>query len=163
LYHKGDVLAFAVDSTTTGAAIVTGYIREADDSTHIWYELVCTDYVGKQAPIIEQIRQRRLFGRKVASSLDPSGYFVGLDLESVRNDCFAENAVQFHLVGHLPLDTASIKLGSQGATHNYKEFIAAFHRGQEQRQLPPDHYSEIFKQEKFRPDEYFPVSAFLRR
>jgi hypothetical protein len=55
LYHKGDVLAFEVDNDSRmhGAAIVTGYLKEADDSTHIWYDLVCTDYLAEQIPTLE--------------------------------------------------------------------------------------------------------------
>ena len=163
IYHKGDVLAFKVDSMTTGAAIVTNYLKEADDSTHIWYDLVCTDYKAKQIPTIKQLRHHRLFGRKIESSLDPAGFVIGLDFESVRNDCFIDNATKFYLVGQLPLDTTSIKMGSQGATKYYGQFVAAFLRGIEQRRLPPDHYSHYSGQDKFRPDEYFPVTSFLTK
>ena len=161
IYHKGDVLAFAVDSVTTGAAIVTDYLREEDDSTHIWYELICTDYTAQQAPTIEQIKHHRLFGRRIESSLDAAGYVIGLDIESVRNDCLIENAAKFHLVGTLPLDTTTIKLGSQGATSSYQQFVASFLDGKEKRLLPPDHYTEQFKSDKFRPDEYFPIRNYL--
>ena len=81
LYHKGDVLAFAIDSVTSGAAIVTKYSKEVDDSTHIWYDLVCTDYTSRHIPTLEEIRRHRLFGRRVASSLNPTGYYIGLDIE----------------------------------------------------------------------------------
>ena len=161
LYHKGDVLAFEADSGTIGAAIVTNYVKEADDSTHIWYQLVCTDYTGRQAPTLEQVKPHRLFGRKIASTLDAAGYVVGLDIESVRNDCFVDNAAKFHLVGELPLDTASIRIGSQGATEDYGQFVAAFLRGKARRSLPPDHFSQYLKTDKFRPDEYFPIRNYL--
>ena len=162
IYHKGDVLAFEVDSVTTGAAFVTGYLKEADDSTHIWYELVGTNYIAKQIPTIEQLRHHRVFGRKVASSLDPAGYFIGIDIESVRNDCLVENASKFRLVGQLPLDTTIINLGSQGASSDYNSFVQYYTRGIESRKIPPDHYSAyLSKMEKFRPNEYFPVSYFL--
>ena len=164
IYHKGDVLAFEIDSTTTGAAIVTNYSKVADDSTHIWYDLVCTDYTARQMPTIQQLKHHRLFGRKIESTLDPAGFSIGLDFESVRNDCFTDNAAKFHLVGQVPLDTTAIKMGSQGATEDYDQFVAAFLRGKKQRLLPPDHYGAyLSKMEKFRPDEYFPVTSFLTK
>ena len=162
MYHKGDVLAFTIDSATTGAAIVTGYSREVDDSTHIWYDLVFTDYTAQQPVSVEQLKSRRLFGRKVASSLTPAGYSICVNIEAVRNDCFVDNAAKFHLMGHLPLDTTLLKYGGQGACSNYDDLIRSFHWGQERRQLPPDHYNEfVGKLDKFRPDEYFAVADFL--
>lgn len=163
MYHKGDVLAFTVDndSLTTGAAIVLNYLKEEGDETHIWYELVCTDYLTKPIPTLEQLKHHRLFGRKVASTVDPDGYYIGLDVESVRNDCLANNADKFHLVGRLPLDTTAWKLGSQGATSSYKQFVDSFLYGREKRLLPPDHYTEHFKLDDFRPDEYFPIRNYL--
>jgi hypothetical protein len=161
LYHKGDVLAFEIDSNNTGAVIVTGYSREAEDSTHIWYELVGTDYTAKRAPTTEQLNRLRLFGRKIASSLAPSGYYIGLDVESVRNDCLADNAGKFQTVGHVQLDATKVKQGSLGATSEYSVFVESFIRNRESRKLPPDHYDEFFKTENFRPDEYFSLTYFL--
>ncbi len=162
LYHKGDVLAFAVDSATIGAAIVAGYMREADDSTHVWYELAYTDYSAPTRPTLAQVKRQRLMGRRVASGIDPAGYFIGLDLQSVRNDCLLNNAAKFHLLGRLPLDTTTLKLGSQGASAEYAAFIQSFLSGKERRRLPPDHYDDyLSKQDAFRPDEYFALSSFL--
>jgi hypothetical protein len=73
LYHKGDVLAFEVDnggSIMTEAAVVTDYLKEVDDSTHIWHQLVCTDYLAKQVPTLEQLKRSRLFGRKIESGVN---------------------------------------------------------------------------------------------
>lgn len=123
MYHKGDVLAFAIDSTTNGAAIVTGYSKEADDSTHIWYDLVFTDYAAKQPVSVEQLKSRRLVGRKVATSLNSAGCYTGLDIEAVRNDCLVKNAARFHLLIHLSLDTTLVKYGSEGACSDYNDLI----------------------------------------
>lgn len=162
VYHKGDVLAFDVDngSRMRGAAIVTGFSKEADDSTHIWYELICTDYSAAAIPTLEQVKHCRLFGRKIESSVDPAGYITGLDVESVRNNCLVDNASKFHLIGRLPLDTTSVKMGAQGATSSYREFVNAFLDGKQRRQLPPDHYTKYFD-DTFRPDEYFPIGQYL--
>ena len=162
MYHKGDVLAFAIDSAPTGAAIVTGYTKEADHSTHIWYDLVFTDYTAKQPVSVEQLKSRRLFGRKVATSLNSAGYSICLDIEAVRNDCLVDNAARFHLVGRLPLDTTRLDYGGHGACSNYDDLIQSFLWGQERRKLPPDHYNEfVSKLDKSRPDEYFAVADFL--
>ena len=163
IYHKGDVLAFEVDndSIMTGVAVVTGFSKEADDSTHIWYNLVCTDYLAKPMPTLKQLKQYRLFGRKVESSINPAGYYTGLDMEAVRNDCLVDNARKFHLIGRLPLDTTAVKQGSQGATSSYKQFINSYLYGREKRRLPPDNYTAFPKQENFRPDEYFPIQNYL--
>ena len=164
IYRKGDVLAFQVDSSIIGAALVTDYTREADDSTHIWYNLVCTDYAAKQKPTLEQVKRQRLFGRRIESSIDPAGYFIGLDFQSVRNDCLVDNANKFTVIGRLPLDSTTIKIGSQGANSEYWTFIQAFVSGKEARLLPPDHYSEyIKKMDGFRPEEYFAVTNFLAK
>ncbi|KUG08365.1 hypothetical protein ASU33_09345 [Solirubrum puertoriconensis] len=162
IYRRGDVLAFEVDSVTTGAAIVSGYVKETEDSTHIWYELVFTDYAAKQAPSIAEVKRHRLFGRKVASSLDPAGYVTCVDIESVRNDCLTDNAAKFRLVGQVALDTTRWQLGAQGASSEYGRFVQAFISGRKDRQLPPDHYDQFLsKGDKFRADEYFPVADFL--
>ena len=163
IYQKGDVLAFEVDndSLMIGTAIVTGFSKEADDSTHIWYYLVGTDYLAKQTPTLQQMNHCRLFGRKIESGVDAAGYVVGLDIESVRNDCLIDNADKFHLIGRLPLDTTTTMMGSQAATVSYRKFTDSYLHSKEKRLLPPDHYAAHFKRNTFRPEEYFPIRHYL--
>jgi hypothetical protein len=144
-----------------GQLLLRAILKEADDSTHIWYDLVCTDYLAEQMPTLEQLKTSRLFGRKIESGINAAGYIIGLDIESVRNDCLVEHAKKFHLVGRLPLDTTALKLGSQGPTSSYPTFVASFLYGKKRRLLPPDHYTEQLKHDAFRPEEYFPTRNYL--
>ena len=158
-YKKGDCISFKIDSNLIGAAVVIDYSK---DEGGLWYGLCFTDYLDSVQPDITMIKKHRLFGRKIASSLDKNGFIIGLDTEFVNDSCFQLHKDQFKLIGSLILKNDKIKLGAQGATNDYKEMISYFQYGRERRMTSPDDYRDhVKKLDKFRPDEYFKLLDYI--
>ncbi|MFI5219784.1 MAG: hypothetical protein ACHQNT_09875 [Bacteroidia bacterium] len=158
IYKKGDCLAFKIDSSNYIAGIVMNFSK---DEGGLWYGFCFTDYLDTIIPDISTIKSKNIYGRKIQSTIDDKGYFVGLDFEYMSDSCIKSLNEKSKLIGNLKLDTTKIELGSEGATRDYSEFIEMFKFGRKRRLLPPDDYREILKLDKFRPDEYFSVNTFI--
>lgn len=155
-FKKGDCLKFNIDSFTYGAGVIIDFSK---DEAGIWYGLVLTDYESAEKPTKESIFSKRVFGRKVESSLNTKGYETTLDAEFICDSLLANN---FTFIGNIPL-TENIIIGSHGAVCQIDRFILSFKNGQQRRTEPPDHYrSHLKKLDKFRPDEYFYLKDFVR-
>jgi hypothetical protein len=158
-FKKGDCISFTIDSNLIGAAIVIDFSK---DEGGLWYGLCFTDYLDSVQPDLLKIKNQRLVGRKIESSLDNNGYIIGLDTEFVKDSCFLLNVDHIKVIGNLTLKTDKIRLGAQGATKDYKDLISSLQYGRERRKTPPDDYRDhIKKLDKFRPDEYFKVTDYI--
>ena len=157
LYKKGDCLAFKVDSGKVIAGLVMDFSK---DEGGLWYGICFTNYLDTVIPSIPTIKSYHLYGRKIESTVDAKGYFIGLDLEFLSDSCIRSLNKKVELIGNFKLDTTRIEMGSQSATGDFNQFIQFFKLGRERRLSPPDDYTEQFKLDKFRPDEYFPISHF---
>ncbi len=158
MYKKGDCLAFKLDSSTYGAGII---FDSSKDEGGLWYCLLFTDYVSPSKPAIDSIKNHKVFGRKVESSLAPQGYEVMIDGEFL-NDSMVSKGNNFILLGNISLNDKA-KLGAYGATSKISGLIQAFKNGQSRRTSPPDNYhDQIKKLNTFRPEEYFNVKDFLK-
>lgn len=158
IYKKGDCLAFKVDSGKVIAGIVLDFYK---DEGGLWYGICFTDYMDTIIPTIATIKLKKLYGRKIQSTVDTKGYFIGLDLDFLGDSCIKSLNKKMQLIGNLKIDTTKIELGSESATNNYNEFIEEFKIGRERRLYPPDNYREQLKFDKFRPDEYFLINNFI--
>ncbi len=159
LFQKGDCISFMADSINKGVAIVIDYSK---DEGGLWYGLCFTDYLDTLTPKLAQIRDNRIFGRKIESSIDKNGFIIGLDLEFVNDSCFKMNSSKFHKIGNFSLINEKIKNGSYGASNNYSKMLYIFHRGLEKRMTPPDDYREHrTKINNFRPEEYFFLKDYI--
>lgn len=131
------------------------------DEGGLWYGLCFTDYIDKIKPEITKIKKQRIFGRKVESTFEEKGFYIGQDIEFVNDSCLKSNKRKITKIGSVNLDTKKIKFASQGATGDYKEIINSFKYGLEKRILPPDDYKEHYKLNTFRPDEYFKLTDLI--
>lgn len=159
IFQKGDCISFNVDSINKGAAIVIDYSK---DEGGLWYGLCFTDYLDSLTPNLSQINERKIFGRKIESSLDKNGFIIGLDLEFVNDSCIKLNKTKFQNIGNLSLRNEIIKYGAYGASNDYSKMLYVFHRGIEKRITPPDDYREHrTKLNNFRPEEYFLLKDYI--
>jgi hypothetical protein len=158
-FKKGDCISFTIDNNQIGAAIVIDFSK---DEGGLWYGLCFTDYLDTVQPDLSKIKKQRLAGRRIESSLGKNGYIIGFDTEFVNDSCFRLHDDQFKLIGNLTLKTDKIRLGAEGATNDYEDFILSFQYSRERRKTPPDDYRDnIKKLDKFRPDEYFKVTDYI--
>jgi len=158
-FQKGDCISFQIDSVFIGVAIIVDYSEEEGG---IWYGLCFTNYFDSLNPDLSIIRERKIFGRKIESTLNKDGYIIGLDTEFVNDSCFIMNKMKINIIGNFTLKSEKIILGSQGATSDYQEMISTFRYGLEKRLLPPDDYRDhIKKHDKFKPDEYFLLKDYI--
>jgi len=154
-FKKGECLAFKADSFNYGVAIVIDFSK---DEGGLWYGLLFTNYLEKSIPKTDSIINQKLFGRKIRSTYDKKGYFVGLNLEFVKDSCFIENADKYISIGFLSLDSTKIAYGSQGASGDYDEMIEAFRWGLDLRIEPPEDYRDY---KSSRTDEYFELRDYI--
>ena len=161
VFKKGDCLMFKLDSLTYGAAIVLDFSK---DETGIWYDLIFTDYESEELPSLDLMKDRRLMGRKIQSSVHSEGFVRLLDGYCLT-DSLITKAGNFRSFGNLPLKE-NAKMGGYGATREMTEFITAFRNAQGDRLLPPDDYRDYLKKlrkkERFRPEEYFSLDEFIQ-
>lgn len=158
-YRKGDCISFKINPNKIGAAIVIDYSK---DEGGLWYGLCFTDYLDTVQPDLPKIKNHRLVGRKIESSLDKNGYIIGLDAEFVNESCFRKQSDKFKFIGKLNLRIDRIIIGADGATNNFDQMIAAFLKSMERRKSPSDDYRDhVKKLDKFRPDEYFDIKGYI--
>ena len=158
-FEKGDCISFKVDSILVGVAIVIDFSKDVGG---LWYGLCFTDYLDSVTPELSKIKNQRLVGRKIESSLDRNGFIIGLDIEFINDSCFRDNPDLFKHIGKLTLVCDKIKFGAKGATNDYNDMITVFQYGRERRKTPPDDYRDHLKKlNKFRPDEYFEVKDYI--
>ena len=131
------------------------------DEGGLWYGLCFTDYLDSVQPDITMIKKQRLFGRKIASSLDKNGFIIGLDTEFVNDSCFQLHKDQFKLIGSLILKNDKIKLGAQGATKIKRVCLHISNMGERRMTSPDDYRDHVKKLDKFRPDEYFKLLDYI--
>lgn len=156
-YKKGDCLEFKFDNLTYGVGIVFDFSK---DEGGVWYGLLLTDYESTNKPTVDSIINKRFLGRKIHSSLNDSGFEIGIDTEFILDSLLANN---FTLVGNVSLND-KVKLGAQGASSKMDGLIQTLKNGKERRLTPPDDYRDhLTKQDKFRPDEYFELKNFLNK
>ena len=158
LYKKGDCLAFKVDSGKVIAGLV---VKCSKDEGGIWYGICFTDYFDSVMPSISGVKSGQIFGRKIESSVDAKGYFVGLDVDYLSDSCIRSLKTRVKKVGSLKLDSTKIEMGSMSATGDFNQFTQFFKLGRERRLSPPNDYRDQMKHDKFRPDQYFPVNSFI--
>ena len=158
-YKKGDCVSFQIDSLNYGVGIVVDYSK---DEGGLWYGLCFTDYYDTVQADLLKIKDKKIFGRKVESTLDENGFYTGLDIEFVNDSCLKFNESKITTIGNLTLNTKKIKYGSEGATNDYSEMLYTFKYGLEKRILPPDDYREHrTKLNDHRPEEYFTLTDFI--
>ncbi len=159
LFQKGDCISFMADSINKGIAIVIDYSK---DEGGLWYGLSFTNYHDTLTPKLSQIRDSRIFERKIESSIDKNGFIIGLDLEFVNDSCFKMSSPKFHKIGNFSLLNEKINNGSYGASNDYSEMLYIFNKGLEKGLTPPDDYREYrTKINNFRPEEYFFLKDFI--
>ncbi len=155
----GNAYAFKYGKDSFITAILVNMLDQ--DGTN-WYGLSFTDIVSKEPPSALNLQGARMFGRKVHSMIDDKGYRIGIDVVFV-NDSFLISGDSVRVLDHLLLDLGKIEVGAGGYADSYGDFIRRFEFGRSRRTSPPDHYTEhLTKLDKFRPDEYFPISMFKR-
>jgi hypothetical protein len=158
-YKKGDCLSFSIDSGRYITGIITDYTKEEGG---LWYGICFTNYLDTITPNISTILTSRLCGRKVHSGI--AGYYIGIDNEYVTDSCLKTWNKKVKYIGNIPLDTNKIKIAAEGGTDNYSRLIEDYKYNRERRSTPPDDYrAHLWKMNKFRPDEYFPVSYFINK
>jgi hypothetical protein len=158
IYKKGDCLSFQIDSVNKGVAIV---IDHSKDEGGLWYGLCFTNYFDSLMPNVSDIKDLKVFGRKIHTSLNESGFMVGIDIEFVNDSCIKLNNSKFILIGNVNLNSNNVMIGAEGATNDYSDMLCSFHYGLERRVLPPDDYRDHIKKiNHFRPDEYFELKDF---
>jgi len=137
-------------------------LAHSKDETGIWYGIGFTNYLSNKVPDLSTIRNKKIFGRKIESSIEEDGFSKGLDVVFVDDSLFNDNPSKLKFIGRLNLDPKEVKLGSQQATSDYNDLISAFSYGTEKRLTPPDHYKQhLTKLDSFRPDEYFNLIDYL--
>jgi hypothetical protein len=159
IFQKGDCIAFNVDSIEKGVAIVIDYSK---DEGGLWYGLCFTDYLDTLTPELSQIKDNRIFGRKIESSFDKNGFMIGLDLVFVNESCFKLNPSKFNKIGKFSLRNEKIRIGSECAISVYSKMLFVFHSGRKKRMIPPDDYrAHRTKIRDFRPEEYFLLKDYI--
>jgi hypothetical protein len=154
-FRKGDCIAFKVDSTNYGAAIVVDY---AKDEGGLWYGFLFTNYLNDSLPSVSNLLNQKVFGRRIKSSYYKEGFYIGIDTEFINGSCLVENTDKFVLFGHITIDSTKILLGAQGACGNYNKMLQSFRFGLEKRLKPPEDYRDY---RSFRTDEYFSLTYFI--
>ncbi len=157
-YKKGDCLAFKIDSGKIVAGIVMNISKDEDG---VSYGICFTDYIDTLNPSLATIKLKRIFGRKIESTVDTKGYFVGLDFDYLSDSCIKSSNKKIQLIGNIKIDSTKIEVGSESATGDYSQFIQQYKIGHKRRLSPPDNYREQLKLNNFRPDEYFPIINFI--
>jgi hypothetical protein len=158
IYKKGDCLSFQIDNLNKGVAIV---IDHSKDEGGLWYGLCFTNYFDTIQPKFSDIEEFKVFGRKIESSINKNGFFIGLDLEFINDSCLKLNNLKFKLIGNVKFINEKMIMGAEGATKDYSEMLFTFQNGLEKRTLPPDDYRAQNKLNKFRPEEYFQFKDFI--
>jgi hypothetical protein len=153
----GDCLYFKSSDSTYGCVIVCDLDKE---NGRIWYGAFYTGYNSREIPTLELVKEGKVMGRKVHSSLDKNGYRKCLDGDFLI-DSLITNVEYFALIGNIPLKR--VELGSHGALTSMDILQSTFGRRVERRINPPDHFTgHMTKLDKFRPEEYFEMRDFIR-
>lgn len=109
-YAIGDCLSFKVSDSTYGSVVVCDFSKDAGG---IWYGVFYSGYESTEIPTIQSIKEGKVMGRKVESSIDEKGYEACLDGDFISDSVFTDPGY-FTLIGNLELKR-DIHLGSHGA------------------------------------------------
>ena len=156
-YKIGDCLYFNTSDSTYGCLVVCDFSKEVGG---IWYGTFYTGYDSPKIPTLQSIKEEKVMGRKVESSIDKAGFITALDGDFIIDTLFT-NTNFFKLLGNINL--RPIDLGSHGAITSMSVLKLLFQQRKQIRLKPPDHYSEhINKLDKFHPEEYFEMKDFIK-
>lgn len=130
-----------------------GTIMNFHKSKHgIWYAICFNNYYDSSILNVSSCDSLRYCGRKVMYST-PDQYTIGFDIVWVRDSVVDTNKSKFVC----NIDLASVKnieIVSEVNAMNYRQFNYCFHISRNERQLPPDDYSDMTKSH-LRTSEYF--------
>lgn len=157
--HKvGDVLLIKVDSINYSTAIILTSVLNGNS---IEYGLCFTNYLDSAPPILKDFKNSEISGRKIQTYNDP-GYEIAVDLIYLADTSMENNRDKISTLQNVDINIGKGTIGSEAFAKDFSQFVFLYKRGFEARLLPPDHYTEIYKLEKFRPEEYLPIKSILK-
>ncbi|GEM_PF-6122195 len=129
LYKKGDCLLFPIDSNSCGMAIV---FDSQKDEEGLWYSVLYTNYHSSTLKQKPKLKNLKLFGREISSSLNEKGTELLFDGDYV-SDSLIKNKKIFKYIGTILFNEKFTELGSYGASKDFHKFLFSFHNAKVQR------------------------------